>query len=43
MAKQKPSSENKKVVFGVRRNGKHKKTTGPKDKKVKLKYVGQGR
>jgi len=35
MAKQKPSSENKKVVFGVRRNGKHKKTNGPKDSNKK--------
>jgi hypothetical protein len=31
MAKAKPSSENKKVVFGVRRNGNHKKTNGPKE------------
>lgn len=41
MAKQKPSSENKKVVFGVRRNGKHSKTKGPKDKNTKP-SVGQG-
>ena len=41
MAKQKPSSENKKVVFGVRRNGKHKKTNGPKERPSK-KSRGQG-
>jgi len=41
MAKQKPSSENKKVVFGVRRNGKHKKTDGPKESPSK-KSRGQG-
>lgn len=41
MAKQKPSSENKKVVFGVRRKGKAKKTNGPKESPSK-KYRGQG-
>ena len=42
MAKVK-SSENKKVIFGKRRKGKHTKTSGPKDKVVKKKYLGQGR
>jgi hypothetical protein len=42
MAKTKASSESKKIVFGVRRKGKHQKTSGPKDKKTK-KNVGQGR
>ncbi len=43
MAKSKPSSESKKIVFGVRRKGKHAKSAGPKDKSVKKKYRGQGR
>ena len=42
MAKQKASSEAKKIVFGVRRKGKHSKTSSPKDKQTK-KYRGQGR
>ena len=41
MAKAKSSSENKKVVFGVRRNGKHKKRTGPKESPSK-RSRGQG-
>ena len=43
MAKAKGSAESKKIVFGVRRKGKHSKTSGPKDKPLKKKYVGQGR
>ena len=43
MAKAKGSSDAKKIVFGVRRKGKHAKTSGPKDKSVKKKYRGQGR
>jgi hypothetical protein len=35
--------ENRKVTFGTRRVGKHKKTNGPKEKAVKRKYRGQGR
>lgn len=42
MAKSKSSTEAKKVVFGVRRKGKHSKTSSPKDKQTK-KYRGQGR
>ena len=41
MAKSK-AAEAKKVVFGVRRKGKHRKSSGPKDKHVKA-YRGQGR
>lgn len=41
MAKAKSSSEAKKIVFGVRRKGKHAKTSGPKDKRTK-KTRGQG-
>lgn len=41
MAKQKPSSENRKVVFGVRRKGKAKKANGPKESPSK-KSRGQG-
>jgi len=41
MAKAKSSSEAKKIVFGVRRKGKHAKTSGPKDKKTK-RSRGQG-
>lgn len=41
MAKQKASSEAKKITFGVRRKGKHAKTLGPKDKRTK-KTRGQG-
>jgi len=32
----------RKITFGKRRNGKHKKTNSPKDKPVS-KYRGQGR
>jgi len=42
MAKAKVSSEAKKITFGVRRKGKHAKTSGPKDKKTK-RNRGQGR
>ena len=38
----KSSSESRKISFGVRRKGKHKKTSSPKDKPVS-KYRGQGR
>jgi hypothetical protein len=41
MAKQKVSSEAKKITFGVRRKGKHAKTSGPKDKRTK-RTRGQG-
>ncbi len=43
MAKVSKSAESKKIVFGVRRKGKHAKSVGPKDKSVKKKYRGQGR
>ncbi len=43
MAKSKPSSESKKIVFGVRRKGKHQKSFGPKATPSKKKYRGQGR
>jgi hypothetical protein len=42
MAKAKGSSETKKITFGVRRKGKHAKTSGPKDRKTK-RSRGQGR
>lgn len=42
MAKATKSNEAKKITFGVRRKGKHSKTTGPKDKPTK-KNRGQGR
>jgi hypothetical protein len=42
MAKSKVSSEAKKITFGVRRKGKHAKTSGPKDKRTK-RNRGQGR
>lgn len=35
-------SESRKITFGVRRGGKHAKSSGPKAKNVK-KYRGQGR
>ena len=41
MAKAKGSEANK-ISFGKRRLGRHRKTSGPKDKHVK-KYRGQGR
>jgi len=37
----KANNESKKVTFGVRRKGKHAKTSGPKDCKSK-KSRGQG-
>lgn len=43
MAKTKTSSESKKIVFGVRRKGKYKKSNGPKEAAQKKKYRGQGR
>jgi len=42
MKKEKGKSNNSKVTFGKRREGKHSKTRGPKDKKIKKKYKGQG-
>lgn len=42
MAKATKSNEAKKITFGVRRKGKHSKTSGPKDKTTK-KYRGQGK
>jgi hypothetical protein len=42
MAKAKASNETKKVTFGVRRKGKHAKTSGPKDSHTK-KSRGQGK
>lgn len=41
MAKSTKTSETKKITFGVRRKGKHSKTSGPKDKPTK-KSRGQG-
>jgi hypothetical protein len=35
--------ESKKIVFGVRRKGKYKKSNGPKEAAQKKKYRGQGR
>ena len=43
MTKAKGSAESKKIVFGVRRKGKHAKTSGPKANATKKKYHGQGR
>lgn len=42
MGKAKASNEAKKIVFGVRRKGKHAKTSGPKDSHTK-KSRGQGK
>jgi hypothetical protein len=42
MKKEKGKASNSKTTFGKRREGKHEKTNGPKDKKEK-KYKGQGR
>lgn len=42
MAKAKSSGEARKVSFGKRKEGKAKKSSGPKDKKVS-KYRGQGK
>jgi hypothetical protein len=41
MAKAKASNESKKITFGVRRKGKHSKTSGPKNRRTK-KSRGQG-
>jgi hypothetical protein len=38
----KSSAELKKITFGVRKKGKHRKNRGPKDKPVS-KYRGQGK
>lgn len=43
MAKAKGSTEARKVVFGVRRKGKHQKNFGLKSAPTKKKYRGQGR
>jgi hypothetical protein len=43
MAKVNNSTDSKKIVFGVRRKGKHQKTFGPKATPSKKKYKGQGR
>jgi hypothetical protein len=42
MKKTKATSGTTKVVFGKRREGKHRKSKGPKDSNGK-KYKGQGR
>jgi hypothetical protein len=42
MAKTKSSTGSVKITFGKRRNGKQKKSYGPKSEKPK-KYRGQGR
>lgn len=42
MKKDKGKSSNAKISFGKRREGKHSKTNGPKDRKEKKKYRGQG-
>ena len=42
MKKAKGSTESTKIVFGKRREGKHSKSKGPKERKEK-KYKGQGR
>ena len=41
MKKDKAKASNVKINFGKRREGKHQKTSGPKDKRIK-KYRGQG-
>ena len=43
MAAKKSTAESKKIIFGVRRKGKYKKTNGPKEAPQKKKYRGQGR
>jgi hypothetical protein len=43
MAKVNNSTDGKKIVFGVRRKGKHQKTFGPKSTTSKKKYRGQGK
>lgn len=42
MKKEKGKGSVSKVTFGKRREGRHSKSNGPKDKKVKKKYKGQG-
>ena len=42
MAIKKREENSKKIVFGRRRVGKHKKTKGPKEKNISP-YRGQGR
>lgn len=42
MKKEKGKPSTMKTTFGKRREGKHAKTKGPKDKKEKT-YKGQGR
>ena len=42
MAKAKSSAASTNISFGKRKNGKYKKSYGPKAQKPK-KYVGQGR
>lgn len=42
MAKSKSAGSSMKISFGKRKNGKYKKSYGPKAQKPK-KYVGQGR
>jgi hypothetical protein len=42
MKKESGKSNSAKTTFGKRRDGKHEKTRGPKDKRVKKKYKGQG-
>jgi hypothetical protein len=42
MVKGKSSGDSRKLNFGKRKDGKARKTKGPKDKKVS-KYVGQGK
>ena len=43
MAKASKTAESKKIIFGVRRKGKYKKSNGPKEAPQKKKYRGQGR
>jgi hypothetical protein len=42
MKKEKGKTSNTKTTFGKRRDGKHKKFSGPKEKREK-EYKGQGR
>ena len=42
MKKEKGKTSVSKVTFGKRREGKHKKSNGPKEKREKKKYRGQG-
>lgn len=43
MAKASKTTDSKKIIFGVRRKGKYKKSNGPKEAPQKKKYRGQGR